>query len=442
MALDHIAAGRRVEALVDMGNGLVGRDVFHDEEIYELELRNIFARCWQFVAHECMIPNAGDFVASYIGEDPVIVCRQEDGSVAVWLNTCRHRGMRICKADRGNSGAFMCSYHGWTYDRKGGLLSIPFGEEYGDHLDKERGGAMVAPQVDSYRGLIFATFDPSAPPLRTYIGDMAYYLDALVARRDGGTELVGGIHKTIVHANWKYGAENFVQDGHHAFVTHASAIMAQRGPDSPPMSELPDVMLYGTDGGHGGVCFTSNTFENGDMSDLTVYLRDTVRPESRRLLGDARDRLHNVAANTLFPNLSWLTSINTFRVWLPRGPHKMELWSFALVDSAATDEEKAMIRKNVVRTFTTSGIFEQDDTENWTMCQDTARGYLSRNLDHNVQMGMGKEQADEDYPGTVSYGMGELPGRNFYKRWYEMMTQHGTEAWESGRRYEAAGTQS
>lgn len=440
MPVDFEAAAGRVEELVDLRAGLVGREVFHDEAIYQLELRNIFARAWQFVAHECMIPNPGDFVSSYVGEDPIIVCRQDDGGVAVWVNTCRHRGMRICKADRGTNGAFMCSYHGWTYDKRGGLVSIPFGEEYGEHLDRETSGAIAAAQVDTYQGLIFATFDPSAPPLRAYLGDMAYYMDALFARRDGGSELAGGVHKTIVHANWKYGAENFVQDGHHAMITHASAIMAMRKPDDPPLSgDLAGVMLYGTDGGHGGVSFTSSN--GGSRSDLDRYLNETVRPESRRRLGEPLDLLHNVSANTLFPNLSWLTAINTFRIWFPRGPRKMELWSFAVVDSAASPEEKAMIRRNVVRTFTTGGILEQDDTENWTMCQETANGWLSRNISHNVQMGMGKEQTDSDYPGTVSHGMGEMPGRNFYKRWYEMMTQHGTEVWESGKRYAPAGTE-
>ncbi|MGH7844362.1 MAG: hypothetical protein ACREQW_04205 [Candidatus Binatia bacterium] len=43
-------------------------------------------------------------------------------------------------------------------------------------------------QLESYKGLIFATFDSKAPPLPEYLGDMAWYLDILLDRREGGTE--------------------------------------------------------------------------------------------------------------------------------------------------------------------------------------------------------------------------------------------------------------
>jgi phenylpropionate dioxygenase-like ring-hydroxylating dioxygenase large terminal subunit len=350
--------------------------------------------------------------------------------------------MRICKADFGNTSTFTCSYHGWVYGDDGALLTAPFIEEY-DAVQQLRDWRAVTARVDSYKGLVFATFDPTAPSLVDYLGDMAYYLDALVDRREGGTVAVGGVHKTVVHANWKYGAENFVQDGHHALVTHASAIMAMTDPDVlANLDQLPGVMLYTVDGGHGGVCFTdSSTLESGGIdAAVTRYMTDHVLPESEQRLGPARNRLHNVAANTLFPNLSWLTTLNTLRIWLPRGPHAMELWSWVLVDAAASDEEKETVRRNVVRTFTPGGIFEQDDTENWNLCQDTLRGHVARQQWHNMQMGLGKEGSDVDYPGTISYGMGELPGRNFYKRWLEMIADSGPGVWHTGPAPRAGGT--
>ena len=36
-------------------------------------------------------------MTQYMGEDPVIVSRQRDRSIRVFLNQCRHRGMRICR---------------------------------------------------------------------------------------------------------------------------------------------------------------------------------------------------------------------------------------------------------------------------------------------------------------------------------------------------------
>src|SRR5262245_22706657 len=95
-----------VEHLADTERGLVGRAVFSDETIYRQELERIFARCWLFLGDESLIPNPGDFITSFMGEDSVIVVRDPHGRVRAFLNTCRHRGNRVCLFDRGNTNTF------------------------------------------------------------------------------------------------------------------------------------------------------------------------------------------------------------------------------------------------------------------------------------------------------------------------------------------------
>ena len=92
-----------LSALTDNQYTWVNRRAFHDPEIYAAEQDRIFKRCWLFVGHESQIPRPGDFVTSYMGEEPVIVARGTDGGIHVTINSCRHRGMRVCRADRGNS---------------------------------------------------------------------------------------------------------------------------------------------------------------------------------------------------------------------------------------------------------------------------------------------------------------------------------------------------
>src|SRR5688572_8772993 len=111
--------------LVDNENGLVAREIFSDEQIYQLELERIYQRVWNFMCHESQIPNPGDFFQTLLGDARVIVVRDRDMGVQVLLNTCRHRGNAICRADEGNASSFMCTYHGWTYDLKGALIGIP-----------------------------------------------------------------------------------------------------------------------------------------------------------------------------------------------------------------------------------------------------------------------------------------------------------------------------
>lgn len=58
--------------------------------------------------------------------------------------------------------------------------------------------------MESYKGLIFGNWDTSAPGLRDYLGDIAWYLDGMLDRREGGTEIVGGVQKWVINCNWKF----------------------------------------------------------------------------------------------------------------------------------------------------------------------------------------------------------------------------------------------
>src|SRR6266550_2657726 len=190
--------------MVDSERGLVDRRIFSNEEIYRLELEQIFARAWNFMAHDSQIPNPGDFFSTYIGEDRVIVVRDKSGNPQVLLNTCRHRGNAVSRAEEGHASSFMCTYHGWTYDLEGKLIGVPgLNEIYHGDLNRDEWGLIKAAQVDSYQGFIFATLDPEAPPLDEYLGDVGRMgIDLLVAA--GDTKVADGIQKWTIGCNWKF----------------------------------------------------------------------------------------------------------------------------------------------------------------------------------------------------------------------------------------------
>src|SRR4029077_1692596 len=111
---------------VDIAQGVVSREAFVSDDVYRLELTRIFEKGWVFLAHETEILAPGDYVVRTLGKAPVIVIRDSDDTVKAMLNSCRHRGTKLCRSDTGNARRFVCPYHGWTYERDGQLITTTF----------------------------------------------------------------------------------------------------------------------------------------------------------------------------------------------------------------------------------------------------------------------------------------------------------------------------
>jgi phenylpropionate dioxygenase-like ring-hydroxylating dioxygenase large terminal subunit len=407
-------------SLVDADRGLISRRIFIEPEIYEAEQHQIFARCWLFLCHDSQIARPGDFLTTYMGEEPVLVVRDGAGEVHAFLNVCRHRGNRLCRADTGNAASFTCAYHGWTYKNDGQLTGVPYLKEaYHGELERERWGLVPVAQLDNYKGLWFATFDPEAPPLREYLGEMTWYLDAFVDRREGGVEIVA-THKWIMPCNWKFPAENFGGDAYHVPWSHLSAVKTAF---STGVTTKPDATghMVSPGNGHISICVGPNDVGEPPMPELLAY-EEATRAEVEERLGP-RSRLVNPIVGTVFPNFSLLRATSrTFRVWHPRGPDKTEVWSWVFADKAAPAHVKEAIRLAGVRGFSPSGTFEQDDMDNWQECTQTCRGVMARAMPLNTQMGLGHERFDAALGGVASeYRMSESNHRQFYRRWAQLI---------------------
>ena len=414
-----------IRALFDEQAGTISPNIYADPALYELELERVFARSWLVVAHESQLPGPGDFLSSYMAEDPVIVIRQKDGSVKVLLNQCRHRGMKLCRTDQGRARGFICSYHGWAYDTAGNLVNVPLQERSFPGLDKSKWGVRSA-RVEVYKGLVFATWSQEAPSLRDFLGDAALYLDAVLDRSEGGTEAIGGIAKWTIPCNWKFAAEQFASDMYHGIFSHSSPQLAAHtgeGP-MPDPSQLPG-RQFRSDRGHGTGFFVSDS-QWGFRISQTGEMVEGFDPHAtmeriERHSGKARAMV-SAQHITIFPNFSVFAGVDTARIWHPRGPDAIEVWAFGLVDKAASPEEKEQARLSTLRTFSPAGTWEQDDGENWVEVQRVLRGREARKTVLNIQMGMNEPtNLDPDYPGTSNLAYSEEAARGFYAHWQKLM---------------------
>jgi phenylpropionate dioxygenase-like ring-hydroxylating dioxygenase large terminal subunit len=419
-----------ISELIDLKAGTLSREIFVNEQIYRQEQEQIFARSWLFVGHESQIPNPGDYFVSRMGEESVILTRDKGGEVHVFLNSCRHRGMKVCRYDEGNTAIFTCPYHGWGFATDGKLVGVPFYEEaYHKQLDKSQWGLIEVAQLENYKGTIWATWDKATPPFIDYLGEMKVMLDqALDCRdgREGGSEVLGGVQKWIVPSNWKFAAENFVGDLYHN-ISHQSVDMVGIAPGGKGRRDDERVVRMSASyprQGHGGLYYwqekdTPYTPAFHDNPSLDEYFKHCYEERQRRL-GEKSRVLGGVG--TVFPNMSLhARQPRAIVVWHPAGPLHMESWRFYLVDKDAPEEAKEYLRHYYMRYSGPAGLTEQDDMENWNYATSASKGTIARRYPYNYEMGIGFEGPHELIPGLVTQGNSEQNQRGFYKRWAEFM---------------------
>lgn len=435
---DHHAA-----VLADVRRGMIPAHIYNDGELFALERERVFGRAWIFVAHESEIPRPGDYVVRRVLDDSFIVVRDEHGEVRAHFNMCLHRGMQVCRAEMGNASHFRCPYHGWSYRNDGRLVGLPFHRDaYGGEAGFRRRGKRLlpAPNLDRYNGLIFLSLDPDAPPLPEFLGDFRFYLDYYTRQSPSGIELRGP-QRWRMRANWKVGAENFAGDMYHTPHTHASVV--EIGLFREPKAEKrKDGCTYWAGAGGG----TTYKLPPGTLDERLRYvgypqemvdrMKHTLSADQLAVVGDDG---FMVSAATVYPNLSlvhnWpkvagdtdeVLPFISIRQWQPVGQDETEVLSWFAVDAEAPEEFKALSYKAYLMCFGSSGMFEQDDVENWVSLTSTAAGSMARRLRLHSRMGLYEDDTEVSPPlprdrfhgpGVARTGYGEHNQRALLRRW-------------------------
>lgn len=199
------------DPIPDRYNGLTHHTVglpaeaYFDPRLYENDLRKIWSRNWVYVGRSGTVATPRSFRTFELGDQRILLVRDEGGVLRGFHNTCRHRGAALCRESSGvlRSGAIVCPYHAWTYSLQGELLRTSSkahaeGFDLGDY-------PLYAVNVQERGGFIFVALDDAAPPFDTTFDPPLSRLDAWPIE-----DLVVGhaLTKTI-RCNWKLFWENF-----------------------------------------------------------------------------------------------------------------------------------------------------------------------------------------------------------------------------------------
>jgi anthranilate 1,2-dioxygenase large subunit len=196
---------------------------YQDEAVYRAEQENLFhGPFWSYLCLTAELAEPGDFCATFIGEQPVLVTRDTDGQVYAFENRCAHRGALIAMADHGHARDFTCVYHAWTYNLQGDLTAVAFADGVGgkggmppDFCLARHGPRKL--RLAIVHGLVFGTLDNDLPDIEEYLGEEI--LDRIGRVLAGRTPVILGRFTQLLPNNWKLYVEN-VKDSYHASILH------------------------------------------------------------------------------------------------------------------------------------------------------------------------------------------------------------------------------
>lgn len=117
-----------------------------DTDIYALEQRVLFPHAPNYIGHELMVPQAGDYHSLEWMNHGKALVRNAQG-IDLISNVCRHRQALMLKG-KGNAKNIVCPLHRWTYDLQGQLMGAP-------HFDQQPCLHLARTAMQNWNGLLF-----------------------------------------------------------------------------------------------------------------------------------------------------------------------------------------------------------------------------------------------------------------------------------------------
>jgi Rieske 2Fe-2S family protein len=249
-------------------------------DIFRQEHERIFGGHWICVGRSAEIARPGQYLLVSLGDESLIVVRDQQGQARAFHNICRHRGTRMCTEERGQfAGSIQCPYHAWTYGLDGRLLAARYmGEVPG--FEKADWPLLPAALLE-WQGFLMLNLAADPEPLTASLIQLdqklaPWALPALVAAKRIEYE---------VAANWKLIVQNY-SECYHCPLIH------------PALEKLSPSRMGDNDLLHGEVLGGYMVLSQSAES-MTIH-GQTSRPPLGSVAGDDLSRVYYYA---IFPNL-------------------------------------------------------------------------------------------------------------------------------------------
>ena len=360
------------------------RDVFTDEEIFELEMKHIWEGNWIYVAHESQIANPNDFYTTHVGRQPILIARNQDGQLNAFINACSHRGAVLCRTRKGNKAVYSCPFHGWAFNSSGKLIKVkdPDGAGYPDSFNCAGSHDLKKlPRFESYRGFLFASLNADVKPLVEHLGEARKIIDLLVDQAPEGLEVLRGSSTYVFDGNWKVQAENGA-DGYHVTATHwnyvATTTRRKTGQSLDDVKAMDAGSWNRMPGGffafeHGHICLWIK-WPNGQDRPIAERKAQLVEQLGEARAGWIVDHLRNLC---LYPNVFLMDQFSSqIRVFRPLAVNKTEVTIYCLAPRGESAEARAHRIRQYEDFFNASGMATPDDLEEFRACQEGFEGDL------------------------------------------------------------------
>lgn len=417
------------------GQFTLDRNIYYDEDLFEVEMEHIFEGSWIFLAHESHLPEVNDFFTTWMGRKPVVLVRGEDNQIRGFINACSHRGATLCRTQRGNKKFLTCSYHGWSYDTKGELRGIKDHDKggYTDEFEARSHDLKPIARLQNFHGFIFGSLKADVPELEDSLGNAKPFIKMLGDQSPDGMEILKGFSRYTTPSNWKFQLENGV-DGYHVSTVHANYIgvvmrrmqMEDDQVKSIARGNMSDMTSGTYDLGQG------HTILWGEVPGASDRPLAERRHELEQRLGkEQADWMITRARNLgMFPNVLLMDQTSTqIRVIRPISVGVTEITIYGI----APKGESATARNRRIRQyedfFNATGMATPDDLAEFAACQVGNYGLVDEHqaFDRGMARVIHGSDQEADSLAISPYSSGpdwadENLFQSFYRHWFQLVS--------------------